>query len=398
MEAYISITIILLISLIFAEIFRRFKIPIVMGYLVTGLLLSVISVFFPSLLLSSKEFIKVFSDLGIVFLIFLVGIETNIKALKQNNKEEILIAFFSAGTTFLLGFIVSYLLGFHLFEALAIGAMLSITSEGTKAMILLEYNKLKSKVGSIMIGASITDDVLEIIFLSIVVIMAHEGNIHSLIYFPIKLLLFVGLIWIMFIIFVPLLKNRFKDIKKYRREEVLAIIIIMMFFMAGIASYLGLGPVIGAFFAGIILQKMLSSHSLKVHIIEYIKAITISLIIPFFFVHMGLNFKFSSVFLNKSDLIFFILILLVAIFGKIIGTLFVKPFTNKLTLRQLFLIGWGMNSRGAVELVIAEIARRSNLISLTTYSVIILVTLITTMLFPIVFRYYIKKYPKILDE
>lgn len=115
------------------------------------------------------------------------------------------------------------------------------------------------------------------------------------------------------------------------------------------------------------------------------------MVVPFFFLSIGLNFEIEDLFLNP--LVFFV-ILITATPGKIVGTMATKPFTN-LKNRQLYLIGWGMNSRGAVELVIASIALP--LLPIEVFSSIVAMAIITTLVFPLILRYEIKKYPDIMD-
>ena len=119
-----------------------------------------------------------------------------------------------------------------------------------------------------------------------------------------------------------------------------------------------LGPIIGAFIAGIIIH--LSEHRKYEHKenIKELEAMTFALIIPFFFINIGLHFDFASL---TQNIWLVILVLLIATAGKLLGALIATPFTD-LRLSQTHLIGWGMNSRGAVELVIAEIARIKSLI------------------------------------
>ena len=119
---------------------------------------------------------------------------------------------------------------------------------------------------------------------------------------------------------------------------------------------------------------------------------TFALIIPFFFINIGLKFDFISV-SNNLWLIF--LVVFIASIGKIVGAIITTPFTD-LSIRQTHLIGWGMNSRGAVELVIASFAFNNNLIAPELYSAIVLMALVTTITFPAVLKFMISRDRSIL--
>ncbi|MBU0727433.1 cation:proton antiporter, partial [Patescibacteria group bacterium] len=116
-------------------------------------------------------------------------------------------------------------------------------------------------------------------------------------------------------------------------------------------------------------------------------------VIPFFFVSMGLNFDPSALWVNPKILI---IIISIAFLGKFIGTFLSKPFT-KLNWKKLYIVGCAMNSRGAIELALALIAFRTNLIPIEIYSGLIMMTLITTIIFPFLIVPLIKKNPKIMN-
>ena len=114
---------------------------------------------------------------------------------------------------------------------------------------------------------------------------------------------------------------------------------------------------------------------------------------PFFFVNIGLQFNYDKLF---TDNLLFIVILGVAIIGKLIGSIIVSFFSD-ITLKQSMLIGWAMNSRGAVELIIVGIAKANNIIPDTIFNAIVLMTIITTMLFPLILKRTLKNNPDIMN-
>jgi Kef-type K+ transport system membrane component KefB len=141
------------------------------------------------------------------------------------------------------------------------------------------------------------------------------------------------------------------------------------------------------------LQKAFRSRKVEHAVERNLKAITFGLVIPFFYLQIGLNFDVQSIGLYP-----FIIgaILLLGFAGKMLGVYAVKPFT-KFSSSQLVLIGRGMNSRGVIELVIAEVARQSIPgFPLELYTAIVLMSIVTTIAFPIALQYYLKKGPAIM--
>ena len=332
MNLIITIVIVLLISYLFNLLAKKIKIPTVIALIVTGLIIGF--PFIKKIMIEpNTQFISSLGDIALICLMFLAGLESSWRVLYNERKEAILIAIFAALVPFLLGFIVFMILGFSLLISSIIGICMSITAEATKARVLLELKKLRTKVGAAMMGAGIVDDVL-------------------------------GLS--LFILITYLLKA------VYLKEDIL---------IAG---------AIISFFVGILIQTSIGRQNSVIKVIE--KSLLV-IIVPFFFISMGIHFDLSSLFINPYLLA---IIIAIAIIGKIMGTFLTKPFT-KFSWKQLHLIGWGMNSRGAVELALALIAFRSGLIPAELYSGLVVMALTTTLIFPFIITRMIKKEPQLMD-
>ncbi|MBN2087034.1 cation:proton antiporter [Candidatus Peregrinibacteria bacterium] len=321
----------LLISYMITEVGKLLKIPQVVTLIISGIFLGM--PYIRSLMTQSDiNVVMNIGDFGLLCLMFLAGIETKSSLLKKEFREATWVSLFAAFIPFILGFVIFYLLGYTIYISLIVGICLSITAEATQARVLMDVNKLKSKIGTLIMEAGIIDDIL-------------------------------GLGIFILITFIS------KNI--YLKEDLL------------------LGATIFAFFVGVMMQKN-GNHN---EIIRKVEKIMYVAIVPFFFVSMGLHFDISSLHPNKNILL---IILIIAFTGKILGPLLIKPF-NKLSWKQLYLIGWAMNSRGAIELALALIAFRTKLIPLEIYSSLVVMALITTLTFPFVITRMIKKNPKIMN-
>ncbi|MBI3032706.1 cation:proton antiporter [Candidatus Woesearchaeota archaeon] len=381
------IVIVLTVSLIMSELFYRLKYPRVIGQLVTGILFS-----FPLFkAFLTQDFlldIKFLSDMGIVFLLLLAGMEIDLKKFKKSEKDSVIIAVSCALLPFLLGVVLMKLLGFSNIIAVVVGASLALTAEGTKLIVLLEMKALRTRVGTIMVEAGILDDIFEIGFLALVLLLAN-GTAQEVSVFPLKLIFFIVIVVATYLYLPKLLRLIHKE---HNPVAVFSTVLVIGLIIALVSEQFGLGPIIGAFIAGIIIQIADKDKKEEHTIVNELKILTFALVIPFFFLNIGLHFDYTAILQNSW---FVILVILVATIGKVLGAMAVTPLTD-LSLKQTHLIGWGMNSRGAVELIIAEIARSSGIISIKIYSAIVAMTIFTTLIFPIILKKTVQQNRNIL--
>lgn len=271
-------------------------------------------------------------DIGLLALMFLAGLETSWHSLYRERRDAVFIASFTAVVPFLIGFAVFIVMGFPLLVSSIVGICMSVTAEATRAGVLLELKKLKTRVGAAMMGAGIIDDV-----------------------FGLGMFMLVACV----------------SSKVYLTEDLLIAGAILIFF------------------AGIAAQRSMGREHRAVRCPE---RLLMALVVPFFFVSIGLNFDIGSVLI--SPVLF--VVLAVAVLGKHIGSVLTKPFID-FRWRQLHLIGWAMNSRGAVELALALIAFREGLIPSGLYSSLVITAIATTLVFPLVMTRIVRRDPGIMD-
>ena len=166
-------------------------------------------------------------------------------------------------------------------------------------------------------------------------------------------------------------------------------VIISILFSAGIFEQIITIGAIMSFFLGILSHRIMRKTKEK----NILEEVGLFFIVPFFFVSVGINFNLNSLILNP---IILLVIVSIAIIGKIGGVFLTKPFT-KFKNKQALLIGWAMNSRGAIELALALVAFKIGLLNTELYSGIVLMALITTLIFPFIITHMINKYKKIMD-
>jgi Kef-type K+ transport system membrane component KefB len=386
------IAVVLGTAFLFNELFKKLKLPPVVGQIVGGLILGIPllrAVIFQSA--AATEVVDLLAVLGILFLLLLVGLEIDIEKIRESSKEAVLISLSAAIVPLLLGFLFLRLLGYSVIASLVFGGALSVTAEGTTVKVLMDANALNTKLGAVIVSAGAIDDIFEVLFLSMVTIVGFGGSIFQLVYLPVEFLVFAAVTFLLFRIVSKVLQ---RVERKGNDVELFSLVIIFVLVVASLSEALEMGYLLGAMISGFLLQISMKRLQKKdeEEIITATKLITLAFVVPFFFVNIGLNFNYDYLVGNMPILLVTIAI---AFLGKIVGTVIVKPF-SKLSLKQLYLIGWGMNSRGAVELVIALLALNHGLITQEIFSALVATAIVTTLVFPFVLQHEIKNDPAAL--
>lgn len=397
-----TLTALYIFSLLVAEFFVSIRYPRVLGYIIGGILVGLPFVK-AGLTQESIASVAFLSQLGILFLFLLIGLEVDLTKFKKSSKEAVQVG----GFGFLLPLIISLgamlLAGYSFFVSFIVAVALSVTAEATTAQLLLELKALKTRVGNILLGAGLIDDLFGIIMVTVILAVQNGDN---LLLFPLKFVGFAVVVWGAF-------KLTAVVIHHIQREESaisnFSFLIALALLIAISAEMLGFGELIGAFTAGLIVNIFnRHEHTAKcpkichrkayVEIqkqnVEDLKVMTLSFIIPFFFIYTGIQFDFTHVIDNLPLILG---ITAIALLGKFGGVYLAKKF-NRISWPEFSVIGWGMNSRGAVGFVLAQIAYDAKLIDSGLYTAIISVALITTLAFPFFVKREFKRHPELLKE
>jgi Kef-type K+ transport system membrane component KefB len=329
-----------------------------------------------------SEVISILAELGVVILLFEIGLESDLKELIRVGPQAAVVAIigvvvpFAAGTAGLIG-----LFGVDTIPAVFAGAALTATSIGITAKVLAEIQKLSSKEGQIIIGAAVLDDVLGIIVLAVVASLAKTGEIEILnvIYLIIGAAVFlVGSIFLgrllspYFVMVVEQLRTR---------GQVIISSLVFAFVLSYIAAAIQLEAILGAFAAGLILAETTKRKELE----EQISPIA-DMLVPIFFVTVGARTDISVLNplepANRAGLIIASFLVIVAVIGKVVTgfVVFGQPDINRLA------IGIGMVPRGEVGLVFAGVGSASGVLSESLDAAIIVMVILTTFMAPPLLR------------
>jgi Kef-type K+ transport system membrane component KefB len=404
----LSLVVIYLASKLGAEAAQKFDFPPVLGELVAGVIVGVSAlhlVIFPegnlsasdSLLMTviqwlnhlspdalvhvfeaQSEVVSVLAELGVIVLLFEIGLESDIRQLKAVGVQATVVACVGVAVPFALG-TVGLMMFFHVaaIPAIFAGAALTATSIGITSKVLSELGQLQSKEGQIIVGAAVIDDILGIIVLAVVASLAKTGEIDvmNIIYLILSATAFlVGSILLggFFNQSFGAIVDNFKT-----RGNIIVPAFIFAFFMAFIGNAIHLEAILGAFAAGLVLDETDEREELD----ELIKPIA-DLFVPIFFVTVGaradLGVLNPAIPENRAGLLIATFLMVVAIFGKIVTgwAVFGQPGINRLA------IGVGMIPRGEVGLVFAGIGSASGVLDKPLEVSIIIMVILTTFLAP----------------
>ena len=376
------LSVILLATLIGGQFSARLKLPAVVGELLAGIIVG------PAVLnlVQPTEIIKVFSDIGVIFLMFLAGLDSDLKTLKRLLRPSVLVAGFGMIVPIIIAYFTGILFAFSQVESLFLGLTFSATSVSISVAVLQEMGRLQGKEGMTILGAAVADDLLSIILLSIVsgltgVSEPGSNKGKDLILSLLTQAAFLILLVFVSVYVIPRLINLSQRLTLPVPETLVAMIIVVLASWG--AEKVGLSNVIGAFFAGLALNRTSAQKTLK----KNFTVIGYSSFIPIFFVSIGLNMSIKGI---LNDFILFFVLVIGSVFSKLVGAGLgakIAGFSNSSAL----LVGTGMVSRGEMALVVAQMGLTNHLLAPAAYSTVIGAIIMTTVVSPFLLKWSISK-------
>jgi Kef-type K+ transport system membrane component KefB len=353
---------------LFAEIAESVGQPAVVGELLAGVVVG------PSVLnwVQPNEFLAVFSELGVLFLLFQVGLELKDFKLTRVGWDAVSIAVAGVIVPFVAGRQLMLSLGYQGLEATFVGASMVATSVGITAKVLADLNLLSARASKLILAAAIIDDVLGLIMLAVVSSLA-KGSVNY-VELGTTAVLATGFTLVVaqfgtraFQRIVPQVDERMKSAKS---QFILSI--LLMFALSILATRAGVAAIIGAFLAGMALASSVSEHT------KSETAGVTEFLVPFFLAGIGLHMDLG-VFQNEKTLTVCGLILLAAILSKLIGC---GLGAFRLGYKDAARVGVGMVPRGEVGMVVAQIGQGLGVIPKDVYAVVVFMSIATTMVSP----------------
>lgn len=387
MDLLLSLILIIIGTKLAGHLCHRIGIPAVIGELLTGVVLG------PALLglVLHTEMISIFAEIGVILLMFLAGLESDLDKLKKYLKPSVMVALFGIllPMIFLSG--AAHLFDITWKEAIFIGVIFSATSVSISVQVLKEYKRLDTAEGSVTLGAAVVDDIAVVLIVSLFSAFLNMDSGSSSVggigllwdLLGTKILFFLGLFLFAKFILKPLISLT-KKIVAVEIETALGLVLCFAF--AIIAQKVGMSDVIGAFFIGLLLSK----HEVKHNIEHNTSVIGYSLFIPVFFVSIGLDIELSAF---KEYAVLIIVFTVLATLTKLIGGYLGGRLTH-LDRDQSLIVGAGMVSRGEMALIIVKMGENLGLVSAGHYSAIVVAVILTTLFSPLLIKFAIERAEK----
>jgi K+:H+ antiporter len=381
---------ILIIARLVGWLFRKLHQPRVIGEMVAGILLgpsllgwlapSVSAALFPP---ASLGHLNSLSQIGLLLFMFLVGLELDLKRLKELGRAAVITSQASIIAPFILGFLVAFYLyprlsdqsvgftGFALFMSIA----MSITAFPVLARILKERDLLRTRVGSVAITCAAVDDVTAWCVLAGIIVLIRSSSFEL----PVWLML-LGLGAFILIMLFPVRRALRRLATHYEKQGALSydsIAVILLFVLASgwLTESLGVHALFGAFLAGIVMPR---HKELSQKLLDRFEAFIVVLLLPLYFAFTGLRSSFFLI--TGAEMWFYCaVIIMIAVIGKWGGSMFAARF-NGMSWREAAAVGVLMNTRGLVELVILNIGLDLGILSQELFSIMVLMALVTTLM------------------
>jgi Kef-type K+ transport system membrane component KefB len=391
----ISLAVLLFAAKIFAEIFNKLRLPVVLGELTAGIIMGPfafgsIPIFDGKPLVILNETVLQIGEIAGIVILFIAGLEITPREFLRGGAASFTIGACGVIVPFFLGYYIFTIYGLQGLQAILVATALTATSVAITVSVLTELGKMQTKEAKIILGAAIVDDILAIAVLSVVVTMVQTGNmvpnIIDILFLILKILGIFAALLIGAIIIIPRLLHAERLWKA--RGSIEGIVTASFFGASAIAAAVGLSPIVGAFSVG---MAVASTKIIK-RVEEYVDKLEI-IFAPLFFAIIGAQVNLTGV--NLDVLYISGIIIIVAIVSKLAGCglpalMFLR---NK---SKAMKVGIGMISRGEVGLIVAGIGVTTGVLSSNIYTTVIIMIAITTLVTPLwLKRAYSKEPPDI---
>jgi len=410
-----SILIMLVVLIVLAYtasyVFERLGVPGLIGEIVMGAVIANLAIGDWSFLgmldietgsdpSENYEILELFAELGVIFLLFSVGLETKVKDLLSIGKAAMLVATMGVIVPFVAGFALIQIYDGNMHHALFLGAAMVATSVGITARVIKDMKLTDKKESRIIIGAAVIDDILGMVVLAMVVGMTASGelSVSNIALISLEAAAFViaaiaAAFWV-----VPKIYDYFEEMNKRphtgkrgsgKGVDKLILAVVICFGVSWLADVIGLAAIIGAFLGGMLLAGCAPWWKLD----EKMETVT-TLFLSFFFLNVGMKVDIGSL-TSGSAVLLAVVVILLAVATKYVGCNAGAWLGDKsLSKESRGIIGFGMAPRGEVGIIVAAIGLASGAMSSELYGVVVIMAVATTIVAsPLLARAFRKKYP-----
>ncbi|MGY0212356.1 cation:proton antiporter [Bacillus cereus] len=371
-EFFFQIALILLSTKLAGDLSVRLGQPSVLGKLIVGIVIG------PAVLgwIENSELLTQLSNVGVILLMFMAGLETDLEELNANRNSSLAVALVGIILPFVGGYVSGLVMGMEQGNAVFLGLLLCATSVSISVQTLRDLGKMKTRESTTMLGAAVFDDILVVILLAFAMSFLGTDDVNLTMVILKKVVFFASIILIGWK-GVPAIMRWLSPLRV--SESIVSAALIICFSFAYFGELLGIAGIIGAFAAGIAISQTNYKHEVE----KKVEPIAYAMFVPVFFVSIGMNITFDGI----GNQIWFILALtVIAVLTKLIGCGVGARMTG-FDAKSSAIIGSGMVSRGEVALIIAGTGLSSGLLAQDYFTAIVIVVILTTMITPPMLKY-----------
>ncbi|AMR02055.1 MULTISPECIES: cation:proton antiporter [Bacillus] len=382
-EFFFQIALILLSTKLAGDLSVRLGQPSVLGKLIVGIVIG------PAILgwIENSELLTQLSNVGVILLMFMAGLETDLDELNANRNSSLAVALGGIILPFVGGYVSGLVMGMEQGNAVFLGLLLCATSVSISVQTLRDLGKMKTRESTTMLGAAVFDDILVVILLAFAMSFLGTDDVNLTMIILKKVVFFASIILIGWK-GVPAIMRWLSPLRV--SESIVSAALIICFSFAYFGELLGIAGIIGAFAAGIAISQTNYKHEVE----KKVEPIAYAMFVPVFFVSIGMNITFDGI----GNQIWFILALtVIAVLTKLIGCGVGARMTG-FDAKSSAIIGSGMVSRGEVALIIAGTGLSSGLLAQDYFTAIVIVVILTTMITPPMLKYTFGAKDKAMNE
>ncbi len=337
------------------------------------------------------------AQLGVLFLLFFIGLQIDLKALRQLSQDIIWITVLNTLFPFLFGVAVMLLWGYGWLVALVVGLTRMPTAEAVIVPILDEFRMVKTRVGSLIIGAGVLDDVIEVFLVAVVSVwIAQSGTTAASL--PEEIGSILGKTLVFIAVAIALYRWGAKPIAQWLPPKVGNLVlfaIVVLFILGSVARFAGIGLVVGAIVAGIVVAPVLNTLQRSGSMaIEVFQAVGYGLFGVIFFLWIGMSVDLSGLIAHPA---LAILLFGAAFFGKLLGVFVMVPM-GKIDWREAWTVGIGLNARLTTEIIVAKLLYDAHLIDSALFTALVAASSVSTIAVPLLFVALVRKWGNALRQ
>ncbi|GIV57360.1 MAG: sodium:proton exchanger [Bacteroidetes bacterium] len=377
----LNLFLVLLVAWLAGSLASRWGYPSVLGELLAGILLG------PPLLgwLHGSEALAVLAEVGILLMMVYIGMEIDPRELGRASKAGLLAALGGFITPFVLAYLIIVETGGTPMAGIFVGIAAGVTSLATKSRILVDLKLLDTRIAHVMMAGALIADTLSLVVFAAVIGVAEAAQVDAagLALVAGKAVLFFAGATLLGMKVFPAMGRALTRLPSFERTALFTLVLLIALVYAELAELAGMHGILGAFLAGLFLRENVFGRTRSKEIMELVRDASLGFLAPIFFVTAGFAVSLD---VFSTDLGLLVGIVAVATLGKIVGTaLFYLP--TGYGWREGLTVGAGMNGRGAVEIILAQIGLTLGLISQEIFSILVFMAIFTTATVPVLLKW-----------